>query len=151
MNLNQKDREFEDVDYQIALLEEKLQVTRQKQKVGEVVVRKEVETKIVQIPIRREKLIVEKAGENPTPLTQTVLGSEKICGFAYDELQDNDSLSMSHSHYLDLVTAQKLLQELASLPNSAQAKIRIEIATNSDRNLAAYQDICDRHNSSHNN
>lgn len=153
MTLNQKKRDLEpdSDDFQIALLEEKLQVTRQKQKLGEIVVRKEVETKTVQIPIRREKLIVEKVGENSknsVPLAETVLGSEKVCGFTYEELQNDDRVNLSHSHYLDLATAQKLLQELASLPESAQAKIRIEIATNSDRNLTAYQEICDRHNSS---
>ncbi len=44
----------------ISLLEERLAVNLTKRKVGEIVVRKEVETRIVEIPVRHEKLIVEQ-------------------------------------------------------------------------------------------
>lgn len=46
--------------FPIKLLEEKLAVKYEKRKVGEVVVRKEVETILVEVPVRREKLIVEQ-------------------------------------------------------------------------------------------
>jgi stress response protein YsnF len=39
--------------YQISLLEEKLQVSRRKEKVGEVVIRKQFETRMISIPLRR--------------------------------------------------------------------------------------------------
>jgi stress response protein YsnF len=46
----------------IPLLEERLMVNLTRRKTGEVVVRKEIETHILQmqVPIRREKLIVEQ-------------------------------------------------------------------------------------------
>lgn len=44
----------------IPLHQEKLTVKRQRRKIGEVIIRKEVETEIVRIPLRREKLIVER-------------------------------------------------------------------------------------------
>lgn len=44
----------------IPLLEEQLNVYRRRQKVGEVVIRREVETRIIEVPVRREKLIVEQ-------------------------------------------------------------------------------------------
>lgn len=44
----------------IPLLEERLNVIRRRQKIGEIVIRREVETRIVEVPIRREKLIVEQ-------------------------------------------------------------------------------------------
>lgn len=67
--------------YQISLLEEKLQVAHRKQKVGEVVIRKQVETRMINIPIRREKLIVERIGENPEQLTEVVVAEETVNGF----------------------------------------------------------------------
>ena len=60
-------------NYDISLLEEKLVVKRQKHKLGEVVVRKEVETQTIHIPIRREKLIVEKVGVTTEHLTEVNL------------------------------------------------------------------------------
>lgn len=44
----------------IPLLEERLHVNRQRRKIGEVILRREVETRIIEVPVRREKLIVEQ-------------------------------------------------------------------------------------------
>lgn len=44
----------------IPLLEERLVVQRQRHKVGEIIVRKVVETRMIQVPIRRERLIIEQ-------------------------------------------------------------------------------------------
>jgi stress response protein YsnF len=54
----------------IPLHEERLIVDQKKQKVGEVVVRKEIETEIIQVPVQREKLIVEQVGEEPQQLAE---------------------------------------------------------------------------------
>jgi len=44
----------------IPLLEERLQINRRRQKIGEVVLRREVETRVIEVPVRREKLIIEQ-------------------------------------------------------------------------------------------
>jgi Domain of unknown function (DUF2382) len=44
----------------IHLLEERLIVETKRYKIGEVVVRKVVETRMIEVPVRREKLIVEQ-------------------------------------------------------------------------------------------
>ncbi len=44
----------------VRLLQERLVIDRHKRKVGEVIVRKEIETRFVRVPIRREILIVEQ-------------------------------------------------------------------------------------------
>jgi hypothetical protein len=44
----------------IPLLEERVVVDNSKQRIGEVIVRKEIETQFIQVPVRREKLIVEQ-------------------------------------------------------------------------------------------
>lgn len=60
----------------IPLREERLVVDQKKQKVGEVVVRKEIETEIIQVPVQREKLIVEQVGAEPKQLAEIDLTEE---------------------------------------------------------------------------
>ncbi|MEM7760528.1 MAG: DUF2382 domain-containing protein [Cyanobacteria bacterium P01_A01_bin.40] len=130
--------------YQLSLLEEKLQIARRQQKVGEVIVRKVVETRVVNIPIRREKLIVEKIGDNPQKLTEVVLSSEKVNGFKYDEINDNDSFYNSKSRFLSLSAAQDLLASIDQLTLAANAKIRLEIVSSCLEDQIKLNDICDR-------
>jgi len=134
--------------YQISLLEEKLQVARRQEKVGEVVIRKRVETRMIHMPIRREKLIVEKIGNNPEKLAEIIINEETVNGFKYDELGSNNSFDLNQSKYLSLSTAQELLTALNELSTSAKTKIRLEIVTDvtEDKSLSSkVQDICDRY------
>ena len=155
-NLNQESASSEDYQvplanearkaevYQTSLLEEKLQVARRQQKVGEIVVRKQVETRYVKIPIRQEKLIVERVGLTSERLTEVVTSKERVNGFSYEELTDTDSIYVVKSCFLELSTAQKLLEEMGKISSASNAKIRIEIATNSDEQQVELQNICDR-------
>lgn len=129
----------------ITLLEEKLQVKRGKQKVGEVIVRKHVETRMVQLPLRRETLIVERIGNNPERLTEVVISENQVNGFKYEELSDHAQLHVSQSNYLNLQTAQELLQAIAKLDSANNAKVRVEIVTDSSEARIQHQNICDRH------
>ena len=132
--------------YQVSLLEEKLQIARQKYKVGEVVVRKKVETKMIQIPIRRESLIIEKSGNNPEQLGEVVIGEEKVNGFKYKELNNTtNNLYTTKSNYLDITTAQELLEAIANLVSGANSRVRLEIVTNYADYQLEHQDICDRY------
>jgi Domain of unknown function (DUF2382) len=58
----------------LRLLEERLVVDLHKRKVGEIVVRKEIETRLVQVPIRREILIVEQVDPEFKQLAVVDLG-----------------------------------------------------------------------------
>ncbi|HEY9771218.1 MAG TPA: DUF2382 domain-containing protein [Coleofasciculaceae cyanobacterium] len=129
----------------ITLLEEKLQVKRRKQKVGEVVVRRQVETRMVQLPLRRETLIVERIGNNPERLTEVVISENQVNGFKYDELSDRAQLNASRSNYLNLQTAQELLEAIAHLDSANNAKVRVEIVTDSSEARIQHQNICDRY------
>ncbi len=133
--------------YQISLLEEKLQVARRQQKVGEVVIRKQVETRMISIPIRREKLIVERIGENPEQLTEVIVAEETVNGFKYNELDTNNSLSVNRSQFLSLASAEKLLTDIKQLSSTANTKIRVTIATNCAdlETLSELKKICDRY------
>ncbi len=130
---------------QIALLEEKLLVKRRKRKVGDVIVRKQVETRMVQVPLRRETLIVERTGNNPERLTEVVISENQVNGFKYDELANQAQLSISRSNYIDLQTAQELLEAISHLASANNAKIRVEIVTDSSEAQIEHQNICDRY------
>lgn len=129
----------------IALLEEKLQVKRRKQKVGEVIVRRQVETRMVQLPLRRETLIVERIGNNPERLTEVVISENQVNGFKYEELSDRAQLNVSRSNYLNLQTAQELLEAIAHLDSASNAKVRVEIVTDNSEAQIKHQNICDRY------
>ena len=62
----------------IRLLGERLVVDRSKRKVGDVIVRKEIETRMVQVPVRHEKLIVEQISPERKQLAEIDLGQESI-------------------------------------------------------------------------
>ncbi|MBD1909563.1 MULTISPECIES: DUF2382 domain-containing protein [unclassified Leptolyngbya] len=61
------------------LLEEQLVVNRKRVKLGEVVIRKVIETQMVEIPVQREKLVVQKIGENQS-LFELPLGETNLHG-----------------------------------------------------------------------
>lgn len=133
--------------YQISLLEERLKVTRRKEKVGEVVIRRQVETRMISIPLRREKLIIERVGENPEKLTEVIVAEEVVNGFKYNEVDNNDSLCLNKSQFVSPSTAQELLTDIRQLLSTANIKISLEIVTNcSDgKTVSELKNICDRY------
>lgn len=136
-------------EHQISLLEEKLIVKRRKHKVGEVIVRKEIETRTIHLPIRREKLIIEKVGVTNEHLTEIDLGEGEVNGVRFGEL-DNTSdntndIYLSQSKFVSVETAQQLLAEVNNRFDSLNIKVRLEIVSSSSDSQAAYQDICDRY------
>lgn len=67
----------------IRLLGERLIVERNKRKIGEVIVRKEIETRMVEVPVRYEKLIVEQVSPEHKQLAEINLDSEVVSNEAY--------------------------------------------------------------------
>lgn len=64
----------------LQLLEERIVVERSKRKIGDVIVRKEVETYMVQVPVRRERLVVEQVSPERKELASIDLGQGEITG-----------------------------------------------------------------------
>lgn len=137
------DKEPQEV-HNISLLEEKLKIDRRKRKVGEVIVYKQVETKMVQVPIRREKLIVKRIGKQPEQLVEVTINNEEVNGFDLAELADKDTLHITKSNFIAVQTAQELLEAVAHLSSATNAKIRLEIVTNCSQQQIEHQSICDR-------
>ena len=133
-------------EHQISLLEEKLVVKRQKHKVGEVVIRKVVETRMVHLPIRREKLVIEKAGVSDRHLAEIDLSSGQVNGVKFSELGNVDELYLSQSNFISIESAQRLLTAADDERfDSPKVKVRLEIISDSSDSQTAYQKICDRY------
>ncbi len=70
----------------VRLVEERLVVNRSKHKIGEVIVRKEIETRIIQVPVRYEKLIVEQVSPERKQLVEIDLGQVEGAGIELTEV-----------------------------------------------------------------
>lgn len=131
-------------ELEISLLEEKLQIDRRRQKLGEVVIRKEVETHVIEIPLRKEKLIVERQGVSTEKIAEVVVAEDRVNGFGFDELKKSDRLHITKSHYLSVAQAQDLLHDLGRSAYKGRTKIRIEVVTDSSEHQIKHQNMCDR-------
>ncbi|WP_414588804.1 DUF2382 domain-containing protein [Scytonema sp. PCC 10023] len=90
---NATDIHIDSVEEIIRLLGERLVIDRTKRKIGEVIVRKEIETEIVQVPIRREKLIVEQVSPERKQLAEIDLGQEEISGIDLTQAQTPEGVT----------------------------------------------------------
>jgi hypothetical protein len=148
----------------IALLEERLVVNLNRRKVGEIVVRKEVETQVinVQVPIRREKLIVEQIEPEYQLIAEIDLDLDRVEEAVSDTLNrdfkvaDNDRNSTSirldrstqpkiFGRIYSLQVASDLLNEIANMPDRDWQSIGIEIAIDNPEHRDAYQALLDRY------
>jgi uncharacterized protein (TIGR02271 family) len=139
----------------VRLLEERLVVNRSKRKVGEVVVRKEIETRIVEVPIQREKLIIEQVGAETKQLAEIDLGQGEVTGV---DLSDLSSADTSHrsvpssdnpytviGEFLSPKAASNLLEAIALQGKQhGCAKVRVELVVDNPQLQETYQKMFDR-------
>ncbi len=118
-------------DTTIALLAERLKVDYNRRKIGEVVVRKTIETRVVEVPVRYERLIVEQVSPEHKHLADVRLGDDSLP----DHLESSPGLDqppaiMGHpivsGEFATPGIASQVLNAIARLPHSCQ-KVRIEI------------------------
>lgn len=128
----------------IRLLGERLVVDRNRQKIGEVVVRKEIETKIIEVPVKREKLIVEKIGSEPKTLAEIELSSEKIKGLEQVETDFSKSQERVTGEFISLQAASELLRAIALEEPHGCSKVRLELIVNDPQYKEKYQAMFDR-------
>ncbi|MCY7369036.1 MAG: DUF2382 domain-containing protein [Chamaesiphon sp.] len=154
-----------------SLLEERLRVELTQRKIGEIVIRKEIETQVVrvEVPVRREKLIIEQVspaykllaeidlgqinnadGANLTP-DKLMLANNDIKPTAVEfddpmsrlaELFTPPTVSGSTD---SLKAASELLNEIANLPTEDCGAVRIEIVLKDAQHLNVYQALVDRY------
>jgi Domain of unknown function (DUF2382) len=143
------------------LLEERLMVDLTRHKIGEIVVRKEIDTQILQVevPVRHEKLIVEQVSPEYKLLARIDLGQEYVSNSTPAFVNNDDRMLVSsdpkslpndndrHSH--DLVSSQvnspvaaiDLLTELAQIAGDDVQTIRISIALKDNCNRDRYHQL----------
>lgn len=143
--------ELEDVSEEkiIRLLEERLVVESNKHRVGEVVVRKEIETRMVQVPVRREKLIVEQVSPEHKQLAEIDLSGGEISGL---ELNEGETLELTHfdggltvtGEFSSPKIASLLLNAIALEKNHGCNKVRVAISVADESHQKKYQEWFDR-------
>jgi stress response protein YsnF len=129
----------------IRLLEERLVIDRSKRKVGEVIVRKEIETQMVQVPIRREKLIVEQVSPEHKQLAEIDLGQEDIYGIDLNNGQTpaianfNGGLTVS-GEFTSPKIASLLLNAIALEQNHGCKAVQVTILVDNEEHQKIYQE-----------
>lgn len=131
----------------IRLLEERLVINRSKRKVGEVIVRKEIETRMVQVPIQWEKLIVEQVGDDPKVLAQIDLGEGNITGIDLTEIKTDRQEPTVKAEFTSVQKASKILNSIASQPRHGCVKVRLELVLEDKQLEDTYQKWMTEHHS----
>ena len=129
----------------IRLLGERLVVERSKRKIGEVIIRKEVETRMIQIPVRREKLIVETPGIEPKQLAEIDLGEEEISQQEFGQSQSMASSDMSGGltvtgEFDSPKVASLILNAIQLEQNHGCKKVRVTILVEDEEKQHKYEE-----------
>ena len=132
----------------IRLLEERLVVNRSKRKVGEVIVRKEIETRMVQVPVRREKLIIEQVGLEPKRLAEVDLGNPEIADVPLAEMAESQTLPVVTAECNSVQRASQLLKAIAAQAYHGCVKVRLELVLEDSQLQQTYQTWLDRYSDS---
>lgn len=129
----------------ISLLEEKLLVNRVKKKSGEIVVRKKIETRIIEVPIRWEKLIVEQIGSPNKQLAEVNLGQGKTTGIEVLKLLASDNVGHTvNAEFISPKAARDFLEAIALQKRPGCSKVKIEITVEDQEKQVMYQKMFDR-------
>jgi stress response protein YsnF len=133
----------------IRLLEERLVVESSKRKIGEVIIRKEIETRMVQVPVRYEKLIVEQVSPEHKQLAEIDLSQGEISGLELTEVKRvefrhfDSSLTVS-GEFNSAKIASLLLNAIALEQNNGCKHVRVTIAVEDESHQKQYQEWFDR-------
>ncbi|PMB09296.1 hypothetical protein CEN48_22760 [Fischerella thermalis CCMEE 5282] len=144
LNLEQKTEEEI-----IRLLSERLIVNRSKRKVGDVIVRKEIETRMVQVPVRHEKLIVEQASPENKLLAEIDLNQGEISGVELSQVEKHDvdiydsNLTVS-GEFNSPKIASLLLNAIALERNHGCQRVRVTIMVENEEYQQKYQEWFER-------
>ena len=123
------------LEHHLQLLEERLVVNLHQRKVGEVIVRKEIETRIIEVPIRREKLIVEQVSPEFKQLAVIDLGQA-------EELQsatETGFLPTMEAKFTSATAAMQFLQEIADQTSSGLQQVQMNVVLKDADAQAIYQ------------
>lgn len=127
--------------HNVSLLEERLVVKRHRQKIGEIVVRKEVETRMVEVPLRSEKLIIERVGSETQRLAEIELGREEIAGLDKSLLAAGDGRYPVSAEFSSPQAAAEALAAIARHQQNGSARVRVELVVDSLEAQQQYKEM----------
>lgn len=133
----------------IKLLEERLVVNNHHQKIGDVIVRKVIETRIVEVPVRREKLIVEQVSPENKQLAEIDLASEEISGIELTQGERAELLNINGGLKVSGVfsspkIASLLLNAIALEKNHGCQQVQVTIVVENQQSQQKYQEWFNR-------
>lgn len=132
----------DDVIPTISLLEERLIARIDRQKIGEIVIRKEVETQIIEIPIRREKLIVEQISPVYKQIAIIDLSSDQdLLSETTTKTNYKSSKSIFKREFESIKSAIQFLEAVMHSPDSGKGNIKIEIKMDDSLTQKADQEL----------
>jgi hypothetical protein len=122
----------------IRLFEEKLVVDRSRRKVGEISIRKEIDTEIVEVPVRRERLIVERIDSEPVLLAEIEIGRTEVTG------EGKDAIAIVTAEFTDLHLAAEALKSLALQDTGGCERVRVQLILEDESDREVYRNFLDR-------
>ncbi|MBD2019841.1 DUF2382 domain-containing protein [Leptolyngbya sp. FACHB-36] len=120
----------------IPLLEERIVADYTRRKIGEVIVRKVVETRMVQVPIRYEKLIVEQINPEHKQLVELDLSNSD----SDVELAGEMNSAIVQAEFSSPRVASQVLYELGKTLQHQCKRVRVEIELEDADLSGAYQE-----------
>lgn len=128
----------------VPLLEERLLVNRSKRKLGEVIIRKKVKTHLVQVPVRKEVLIIEQIGSPNKQLTEIDLAESEVPGVVVNPSDNTEVNFVVRGELISPQVASEVLREIALEQQHGCKKISIEIEVQNYEQQVKYQEIINR-------
>ncbi len=123
----------------IQLLEERLVVNLQRRKVGEVIVRKEIETRIVEVPIRRERLVVEQVSPEAKQLAVIDLGQIQDAEFDTLRASGNMLSPTVEGRFTSVHAAIQFLQAISAQSSTDLQSVQVILTLEDTSSQAMYQ------------
>lgn len=111
----------------IPLLDERVVVARLRRKVGEIVIRKEVETHMVEVPIRREKLIIEQVSPEYLQIAVVELGQAQVTEFDTQEAVEVTPSPTVSGEFASANAAIHFLEAIGSESDSGLQKVQLRV------------------------
>lgn len=111
----------------IPLLEERLLVNRERHKVGEIVVRKVIKTRTIEVPVQREVLIVEQVGAETKHLAEIDLAEEELNQSVKNKDEKNNTNPEYYSISGEFVSLESAREVLDALAQNSNGDIRVKL------------------------
>ncbi|MGI0485923.1 YsnF/AvaK domain-containing protein [Pantanalinema rosaneae CENA516] len=129
------------VDEAIELLEERLRVDYKRRKLGDVIIRKQIETRMIQVPVRYEKLVIEQVSPEQKPLAEVDLTEGQPINVELPDIMGQPTIS---GEFESPKAANYVLSAITKTLNHRCKKVRVEIELEDGKLQQSYQEWLDR-------